>query len=201
LDFGSKIMNKNREKQQVIKSKALYIIIMAIIALAFVLPSCAPAATTPAAVADKTYKNDAYGFTVKYPGTWLTKPSKVETTVFYAQGPGGTFDDFLQVNMRPAKSFKEAAVEMVTQQLVAQGFGSAIPEVVSEKTVTLSDGKTQGSEVIIEVDLLILKMGAAYYGYMKDGKAVIINIGGVIKAGVDKYPAWKKIYGSLAFGQ
>ena len=194
-------MNKNREKQSVIKSKALYIIIMAILALAFVMPACAPAATTPAAAADQTYKNTDYGFSVKYPGTWQTKPTKVATTVFYAQGPGGTFDDFIQVNIRPAANFKAAAVEMVTQQLVAQGFGSATPEVISEKTVTLSDGKTQGSEVIIEVDLLILKMGAAYYGYMKDGKAVIVNIGGVIKSGVDKYPAWKKIYGSLTFGQ
>jgi hypothetical protein len=194
-------MNKNREMQLVIKSKTIYIIIMLILALAFILPACSPAATTPAVAADQTYKNSDYGFSVKYPGTWQTKQTKVATTVFYAQGPGGTFDDFLQVNVRPAANFKDAAVEMVTQQLVAQGFGSAIPEVVSEKSVTLSDGKTQGSEVIIEVDLLILKMGAAYYGYMKDGKAVIINIGGVIKAGADKYPAWKKIYQSLTFGQ
>jgi len=180
-------------------------VIMAILALAIVLPSCAPAAppaaTSPAAPADQTYKNTDYGFSVKYPGTWQIKPSKVTTTVFYAQGPGGTFDDFIQVNIRPATSFKDAALEMITQQLIAQNFGSAKPEVISEKAVTLSDGKTQGSEIIIEVDLLILKMGAAYYGYMKDGKAVIINVAGVLKSGVDKYPGWKKIYGSLTFGQ
>jgi hypothetical protein len=194
-------MNKNREKQIVIKSKVVYMVIMAILTLAFVLPSCAPAATTPAAAADQTYKNADYGFTVTYPGTWVTKPTKVATTVFYAQGPGGTFDDFIQINMRPAANFKDAAVEMITQQLVAQNFGSAKPEIVSEKAVTLSDGKTQGSEIIIEVDLLILKMGAVYFGYMKDGKAVIINVAGVLKSGVDKYPAWKKIAESLTFSK
>lgn len=184
-----------------IKNKALYLVVMTILALAIAVPSCAPAATAPAAAADQVYKNTDYGFTIKYPGTWQIKPSKVATTVFYAQGPGGTFDDFLQVNVRPAANFKDAALEMITQQLVAQNFGSAKPEVISEKAVTLSDGKTQGSEVIIEVDLVIMKMGAAYYGFMKDGKAVIVNVAGVLKSGVDKYPAWKKIYGSLTFGQ
>ena len=199
-----------------IKSKSIFVVIMMVLVLALILPACAPAkpvtppATTPPAappatpppaappaVADQTYTNAEYGFTIKYPGTWKEGKPSVATTIFFAQGPGGGFDDFFQVNIRPADNFKDAVLAWVTEQVASKKI-DAKPVIVSEKAIKLSDGR-DGYEVIGEVDAIIMKLGSDYHGFMKDGKAVMINVGGILKPNVDKYAQWEKILNTLTF--
>jgi hypothetical protein len=45
-----------------------------------------------------------------------------------------------------------------------------------------------------------MKLGSIYYGFVKDGKVVMINVAGVIKPNVDKYAVWQKILDAITFG-
>jgi hypothetical protein len=56
-----------------------------------------------------------------------------------------------------------------------------------------------GKQITIEVDVIIMKLGSVYYGFVKDGKAVMINAAGLIKPNVDKYAVWQKILDSVTF--
>lgn len=190
--------------------RALFIVVLVVLALSVALPACAPsapaatppaapppAATPPPAAADQKYTNSDYGFTVTYPGTWKSTPSAVPTTVFFAQGPGGAFDDFVQVNIRPATDFKAAAMEWATEQVKAKKL-DATPVVTAEKDIKLGNGM-DGKQITIEVDVIIMKLGSVYYGFVKDGKAVMINAAGLIKPNVDKYAVWQKILDAVTF--
>ena len=192
--------------------RVLFITIMVVLALSIALPACAPAATPPAAkppaatppaatppavAADQKYTNADYGFSITYPGTWKSTPSALPTTVFFAQGPGGAFDDFVQVNIRPATDFKEAAVAWATEQVAAKKL-DAKPVVMAEKDIKLGNGM-DGKQITIEVDVIIMKLGSVYYGFVKDGKAVMINAAGLIKPNVDKYAVWQKILDTVTF--
>jgi len=181
------------------------VVVLVVLALSVALPACAPAApaattpaaTPPAATADLKYTNTDYGFSITYPGTWKSSVSALPTTVFFAQGPGGAFDDFVQVNVRPATDFKAAALEWATEQVKAKKL-DAKPVVISEKDIKLGNG-IDGKQVTVEVDVIIMKLGAVYYGFMKDGKAIIINVAGLIKPNVDKYAIWQKILDTVTF--
>ena len=191
--------------------KVLFISIMVIMVMALVLPACAPAAPPkpatppaapaatppPAAPADAKYTNTDYGFTITYPGTWKSTPSAVPTTVFFAQGPGGAFDDFVQVNIRPGADFKQAAIDWATEQVTAKKI-DAKPALLAEKDVKM--GGRDGKQVTLEVDAIIMKLGSVYYGFVKDGKVVMINVAGVIKPNVDKYAVWQKILDGITWG-
>jgi hypothetical protein len=192
--------------------RVLFVTIMVVLALSIALPACAPAATPPAAkppaatppaatppavAADQKYTNADYGFSITYPGTWKSTPSALPTTVFFAQGPGGAFDDFVQVNIRPATDFKEAAVAWATEQVAAKKL-DAKPVVMAEKDIKLGNGM-DGKQITIEVDVIIMKLGSVYYGFVKDGKAVMINAAGLIKPNVDKYAVWQKILDTVTF--
>ena len=182
--------------------RGLLIVALVVLALAVALPACAPAApATPAPAAtppaDQKYTNSDYGFTLTYPGTWKSTPSAIPTTVFFAQGPGGAFDDFVQVNVRPATDFKAAAMEWATEQVKAKKL-DAKPAVIAEKDVKLGNGM-DGKQVTIEVDVVIMKLGSVYMGFIKDGKAVMINAAGLVKPNVDKYAVWQKILDSVTF--
>jgi hypothetical protein len=190
--------------------RVLFVVILVVLALSVALPACAPAkpaatppaatppaATPPAVAADQKYTNADYGFSITYPGTWKSTASALPTTVFFAQGPGGAFDDFVQVNIRPATSFKEAAVAWATEQVAAKKL-DAKPVVISEKDIKLGNG-LDGKQVTIEVDVIIMKLGSVYYGFVKDGKAVVINVAGLIKPNVDKYAIWQKILDTVTF--
>lgn len=200
---------------EVVIKRALFVVVLVILALAVALPACAPAkpaatppaatppaatppaATPPAAAADQKYTNSEYGFTITYPGTWKSTPSALATTVFFAQGPGGAFDDFVQVNIRPATDFKTAAVAWATEQVAAKKL-DAKPVVIAEKDIKLGNGM-DGKQITIEVDVIIMKLGSVYYGFIKDGKAVMINAAGLVKPNVDKYAVWQKILDSVTF--
>lgn len=187
---------------EVVIKRALFVVVLAVLALAVVLPACAPAAappvaTPPAPPADQKYTNADYGFTVTYPGTWKSTPSAIPTTVFFAQGPGGAFDDFVQVNIRPATDFKAAAIDWATEQVKAKKL-DAKPAVIAEKDIKLGNGM-DGKQVTIEVDVIIMKLGSVYYGFIKDGKAVMINAAGLVKPNIDKYAVWQKILDSVTF--
>jgi hypothetical protein len=191
--------------------KVLFISIMVIMVMALVLPACAPAAPPkpatppaapaatppPAAPADAKYTNTDYGFVITYPGTWKSTPSAIPTTVFFAQGPGGAFDDFVQVNVRPGADFKQAAIDWATEQVTAKKI-DAKPAVIAEKAVKI--GGMDGKQVTIEVDAIIMKLGSVYYGFVKDGKVVMVNVAGVIKPNVDKYAVWQKILDGITWG-
>ena len=190
--------------------RVLFVVILVILALSVALPACAPAkpaatppaatppaATPPAAAADQKYTNAEYGFSITYPGTWKSTVSALPTTVFFAQGPGGAFDDFVQVNIRPATDFKTAAVAWATEQVAAKKL-DAKPVVIAEKDIKLGNGM-DGKQITIEVDVIIMKLGSVYYGFVKDGKAVMINAAGLIKPNVDKYAVWQKILDSVTF--
>ena len=195
---------------EVVIKRALFMVVLVILALSLALPACAPAkpaatppaatppaATPPAAAADQKYTNSEYGFTITYPGTWKSTPSALATTVFFAQGPGGAFDDFVQVNIRPATSFKDAAIAWATEQVAAKKL-DAKPVVIAEKDIKLGNGM-DGKQITIEVDVIIMKLGSVYYGFIKDGKAVMINAAGLVKPNVDKYAVWQKILDSVTF--
>ena len=192
--------------------RALFVVIMVVLALSIALPACAPAATPPAATppaattpattppvaaADQTYTNAEYGFTFTYPGTWKSTTSALPTTVFFAQGPGGAFDDFTQVNIRPGTDFKAAAATWAQEQVTAKKL-DAKPVVITEKDIKLGNGM-DGKQVTIEVDVIIMKLGSVYYGFVKDGKVIMINVAGLIKPNVDKYAQWQKILDSVTF--
>jgi len=187
--------------------RALFVVILVVLALAIALPACAPAATPPAATtpattppvaaAEQTYTNAEYGFTFTYPGTWKSATSALPTTVFFAQGPGGAFDDFTQVNIRPGTDFKEAATTWAQEQVTAKKL-DAKPVVIAEKDIKLGNGM-DGKLVTIEVDVIIMKLGSVYYGFVKDGKVVMINVAGLIKPNVDKYAQWQNILDSVTF--
>jgi hypothetical protein len=190
--------------------RVLFVVILVVLALSVALPACAPAkpaatppaatppvAAPPAAAADQKYTNADYGFSVTYPGTWKSTASALPTTVFFAQGPGGAFDDFVQVNIRPATNFKDAAVAWATEQVAAKKL-DAKPVVISEKDIKLGNGM-DGKQITIEVDVIIMKLGSVYYGFVKDGKAVMINAAGLIKPNVDKYAIWQKILDTVTF--
>jgi hypothetical protein len=194
----------------VIKSKSIFVVIMMVLVMALILPACAPAKppappptppapppAPPAAAADQKYTNADYGFTITYPGTWKSTPSAVPTTVFFAQGPGGAFDDFVQVNIRPGTDFKQAAIDWATEQVTAKKI-DAKPTVIAEKDVKI--GGMDGKQVTLEVDAIIMKLGSIYYGFVKDGKVVMINVAGVIKPNVDKYAVWQKILDGITWG-
>jgi hypothetical protein len=141
--------------------------------------------------------NAEYGFTITYPGTWKTTPSALATTVFFAQGPGGAFDDFVQVNIRPGTDVKATALTWATEQVAAKKL-DAKPAVIAEKDVTLGNG-IAGKQVTIEVDVIIMKLGSVYMGFVKDGKVVMINAAGLIKPNVDKYAVWQKTLDAVTF--
>jgi len=190
--------------------RVLFVVILVVLALSVALPACAPAAPAakppvapppvvapPAAAADQKYTNTDYGFSITYPGTWKSTTSALPTTIFFAQGPGGAFDDFVQVNIRPATNFKEAAVAWATEQVAAKKL-DAKPVVISEKDIKLGNGM-DGKQITIEVDVIIMKLGSVYYGFVKDGKVIMINAAGLIKPNVDKYAVWQKILDSVTF--
>jgi hypothetical protein len=190
--------------------RALFVVVLVVLAFSIAMPACAPAApaatppaatppaaTPPAAAVDQKYTNTDYGFSITYPGTWKSAVSALPTTVFFAQGPGGAFDDFVQVNVRPATGFKEAAIEWATEQVKAKKL-DAKPVVISEKDIKLGNG-LDGKQVTIEVDVIIMKLGSVYYGFVKDGKVVMINVAGLIKPNVDKYAVWQKILDTVTF--
>jgi hypothetical protein len=186
------------------RNKITFVVVIMVLALSLILGACAPAApatpaatSQPAAPATQKYTNSDYGFSVTYPGTWKTATTSIPTVVFFAQGPGGSFDDFIQVNVRPATDVKEAAVAWVTEQVKAKKL-DAKPTVISEKDVKFGNGM-DGKLITIEVDVIIMKLGGLYYGFIKDGKAVIINVAGLIKPNVDKYAEWQKILDTTAF--
>lgn len=176
--------------------KISFVVILMVLVLSLVLPACAPAAT-PSAAGDQKYTNSDYGFSVTYPGTWKSATSSIPTTLLFAQGPGGAFDDFIQVNIRPGTDFKNAALTWATEQVAAKKI-DAKPVVVSEKDIKLSNGK-DGKQVTIEVDAVIMKLGAIYYGFIKDGKVVMISVAGLLKPNVDKYAEWQKILDTVTF--
>ena len=195
---------------EVVIKRVLFLVILVVLALSVALPACAPAkpaatppaatppaATAPAVAADQKYTNADYGFSITYPGTWKSTASALPTTVFFAQGPGGAFDDFVQVNIRPATNFKEAAVAWATEQVAAKKL-DAKPVVIAEKDIKLGNGM-DGKQITIEVDVIIMKLGSVYYGFVKDGKAVMINAAGLIKPNVDKYAVWQKILDTVTF--
>ena len=182
--------------------RVLFVVILVVLALSVAIPACTPAApppvaAPPAVAADQKYTNADYGFSITYPGTWKSTPSALPTTVFFAQGPGGAFDDFVQVNIRPATDFKEAAVAWATEQVAAKKL-DAKPVVMAEKDIKLGNGM-DGKQITIEVDVIIMKLGSVYYGFVKDGKAVMINAAGLIKPNVDKYAVWQKILDTVTF--
>jgi hypothetical protein len=187
---------------EVVINRALFVVVLVVLALSVALPACAPAtpatpATPAAPPADQKYTNAEYGFSITYPGTWKTTTSALASTVFFAQGPGGAFDDFVQVNVRPGNDVKEAAMTWATEQVAAKKL-DAKPVVTAEKDVTLGNG-IAGKQITIEVDVIIMKLGSVYLGFVKDGKVVMINAAGLVKPNIDKYAVWQKLLDTVTF--
>jgi hypothetical protein len=188
----------------VLKHKALVMVSILVLVLAVVAMSCAPAkppapppappvvtppvvtppVVTPPVVAPPvvpaveiktsfeaaTYTNENPGFSIKYPKEWTSQKAALTGSVFFGKGDSG----IVYVAVRPATSFKDAAIAFLGDYIVSLGV-NINPDVESEKTVTLADGKTQGNEIILSA-MFGARKGCAY-GVIKDGKAIMVLAG------------------------
>jgi len=183
-----------------IKSKSILLAVIVIMVMALVLPACAPAkpasitpssspppsvttpptATTPTAppVEIKTsyegivYADDTYGFYIKYPKSVVLEKPPLSTGIFSAKDANAT----VYIDVRPATSFKDAAVDMMADLIAAKGF-NVDPKVDSDKITTLTDGKTTAYETMLSASVLFQPKIAYCYGILKDGKAIIVMTG------------------------
>ncbi len=146
-----------------------------------------PAATTPAtgqpaAVEKKTsfasqkYTNDANGFSVSYPAAWKEAAKPYGTAVFYANDGAAPLPDIFLVDVRPGTSVKEAAIAALTDFVSSKGV-SASPTAESEKTVTLADGKTSATELVLSASVMFMTKKGYALGVVKGGNVITVQAG------------------------
>jgi hypothetical protein len=116
-----------------------------------------------------TYTNSATGFSVKYPKAWAEGKVVLKGGVFYASGDDG----LVYIAVRPATDFKESALVFLKDLIALKA--NVNPELVSEKTVTFTDGKTTGFEIMLSA--LFGSQKASIYGTIKDGNAIMVMCG------------------------
>jgi hypothetical protein len=90
-----------------------------------------------------TYVNDEVGFSVKYPRMWTRNDVK-GSQVLYVSANNKTAEDMLWVNVIPASPDLAAAVTNLMDKMY-----NLNATVISNKSTTLSDGKTTAQEIIL----------------------------------------------------
>lgn len=115
-----------------------------------------------------------------YPKAWTSaKASDIPGGVFLASAG----DDTIFVDVRPATNFKDAASGLLADLIKAKGL-SLTPNVDAENTITLADGKTQASQILLSA--LFGQVKCVCTGVIKDGNAIIV-FGGTKPASMDLY--------------
>jgi hypothetical protein len=99
------------------------------------------------------------------------------TAVFYANdGAVPLPADLVFVDVRPATSVKEAAIASLSDFVTAKGVNTS-PEVKSEKAVTLADGKTPATEIVLSASVMFMNKMGVCLGVLKGGKAITVLAG------------------------
>jgi len=142
-------------------------------------PAAPPATTPPPAAQAKaittsfeaeTYTNTNPDLTVMYPKGWVIQKPDLKGVVFYAKSP----DDSVYVVIRPATKLSDAANTFLAEVIAARGL-NLVPEVDTETQITMADGKTQGTQILLTA---AMGMAKAYVnGVIKDGNAIMVVTG------------------------
>jgi hypothetical protein len=118
-----------------------------------------------------TYTNDNIGFSVKYPKNWTVNEIQ-GTQVLYVSANNKPTLDFLWVNVFPAvPDFAVAVQGLLDKQYHMNA------TVVSNKLVTLSDGKTEAREIILTGVLQTTSQSERYIcclGTNYNGKTILV---------------------------
>ncbi len=182
-----------------LKHKALVIVSILVLVLAFVAISCAPAkppapppappvapvvttpttpGTTPVAPVAPvmktsyeatTYTNDKYGFSILYPKAWTSENVSLSGGVLYVKGDKG----LVYVAVRPANPDDWGSTAMdFLKDLIKAGGKDFTPGIDSNDPVTFTDGKTKGRMIVLSAAFGLAKGACAIV--MKDGNAIIV---------------------------
>ncbi len=182
-----------------LKHKALVIVSILVLVLAFVAISCAPAkppapppappvapvvttpttpGTTPVAPVAPvmktsyeatTYTNDKYGFSILYPKAWTSENVSLSGGVLYVKGDKG----LVYVAVRPANPDDWGSTAMdFLKDLIKAGGKDFTPSIDSNDPVTFTDGKTKGRMIVLSAAFGLAKGACAIV--MKDGNAIIV---------------------------
>ncbi len=182
-----------------LKHKALVIVSILVLVLAFVAISCAPAkppapppappvapvvttpttpGTTPVAPVAPvmktsyeatTYTNDKYGFSILYPKAWTSENVSLSGGVLYAKGDKG----LVYVAVRPANPDDWGSTAMdFLKDLIKAGGKDFTPGIDSNDPVTFTDGKTKGRMIVLSAAFGLAKGACAIV--MKGGNAIIV---------------------------
>jgi type IV secretory pathway VirB10-like protein len=136
-------------------------------------PSGTPTPTAPAAPAIKTsfeantYNNDKPAFSVMYPKSWVAEKATLAGGVLYAKSG----KDNIYVAVRPATDFKAASTKFFEDLITASG-NSFTAGVDAENTITLADGKTKATQILMSAAFGMAK--ATCTGILKDGNAIMV---------------------------
>jgi len=162
-----------------------------------------PATTTDAAITPVVEKPTSFtsekythpsGLSIRYPKEWTTDKPLLPTSVLHAHDSVTPLHNFIIVDIRPATNFTDAAIASLNDLIIADGL-SATPTVELEKTMTLSDGKTLATEIIVSADVLFKNRKGYALGVIRDGQAYIVM------AGLDpaKLDLFKEIVETMTF--
>ena len=182
-----------------LKHKALVIVSILVLVLAFVAISCAPAkppapppappvapvvttpttpGTTPVAPVAPvmktsyeatTYTNDKYGFSILYPKAWTSENVSLSGGVLYVKGDKG----LVYVAVRPANPDDWGSTAMdFLKDLIKAGGKDFTPGIDSNDPVTFTDGKTKGRMIVLSAAFGLAKGACAIV--MKGGNAIIV---------------------------
>jgi hypothetical protein len=150
-------------------------------------PVVAPVVEKPTSFESATYTDDANGFSFRYPKTMkVVAKLPYATAVFYANDGGAPLPtDLVFVDVRPATSVKVAGVAALGDFVLAKGV-SADVKVVSEKEVTLADGKTAATEIALSASVMFQNKVGSCLGVIKNGKAITV-LAGIESKNADLY--------------
>jgi hypothetical protein len=118
-----------------------------------------------------TYTNDSIGFSVKYPKNWTLNDNR-GTQVLYESANNRPAEDMLWVHVLPAT----ADMTVIVRGLLDKAYAISTT-VVSNKLVTLSDGKTEAREIILAGVLQTTSQSGRYIcclGTIHNGKTILV---------------------------
>ena len=154
------------------RSKTVLVVLAMMLALAVLASACAPAAPVGIKTSFEAaiYTNDSPAFTLMYPNKWVKKDNS--NAVFdVASDESMTADTVVVGVMTESNDIPAAIKAMIDSDEALRGSKSKI---VSQKGITLADGKTKATEVILSANVMIFDVYFYTVGLNTGGKCVSV---------------------------
>jgi hypothetical protein len=146
------------------------------------------------------YKDDNYGFRLRYPKEYQEK-LVVGSTFSAISYPGKPSSDSIMLLITSAYGvdYEDASLEWAKTAIRSTG-GKPNPKLVSSENITLQDGVTQGFELVYDSKSATTASYEVYIQGVKKGNRYILFAGiSALSTAAGKIPRWREIARTLEF--